>query len=48
MNEELHTHAPHEETVHAPIGKHNLNQWIAIFTALLATIGAIVSYQAMP
>lgn len=45
MNEELHTHAPHEEAVHVSAGKHSLNQWIAIFTALLATIGAIVSYQ---
>ena len=50
MSEGLHTHAPHEEAVHEAAEshgpkKHSLYQWIAIFTALLATIGAIVSYQ---
>lgn len=49
MSESLHTHAPHEEAVHEaaepPTHKHSLGQWVAIFTALLATIGAIVSYQ---
>ncbi len=43
----VHAHAPHEEAVHhASEGKnHTLNQWVAIFTALLAALGAIVSYQ---
>ncbi|MHB0889256.1 DUF4337 domain-containing protein [Acidithiobacillus sp.] len=45
----LHTHAPHEEALHAgghgPGGGHSLNQWVAIFTALLAALGAVVSYQ---
>jgi len=45
MSEELHVHAPHEEAVHHAAGKHSLNQWIAIFTALLATVGAVVSYE---
>ena len=50
MSEGLHTHAPHEEAVHEAAESHNpkkhsLYQWVAIFTALLATIGAIVSYQ---
>ncbi|MHB8211309.1 MAG: DUF4337 domain-containing protein [Acidithiobacillus sp.] len=49
MSESLHTHAPHEEAIHEaaepPTHKHSLGQWVAIFTALLATIGAIVSYQ---
>ncbi len=45
----VHTHAPHEEFVQeAAAGHrkhHSLNQWVAIFTAILAAIGAIVSYQ---
>ena len=45
----VHTHAPHEEFVQeAAQGHqkhHSLNQWVAIFTAILATLGAIVSYQ---
>ncbi|MHB8254956.1 MAG: DUF4337 domain-containing protein [Acidiferrobacter sp.] len=45
MSEELHVHAPHEEVIHGAAHKHSLNQWVAIFTALLATIGAIVSYE---
>ena len=43
----VHAHAPHEEAVHHATegGNHTLNQWVAIFTALLAALGAIVSYQ---
>ena len=45
----VHTHAPHEEFVQeAAQGHHkhhSLNQWVAIFTAILAALGAIVSYQ---
>ncbi|MGC8504019.1 MAG: DUF4337 domain-containing protein [Acidithiobacillus sp.] len=45
----LHTHAPHEEALHAGDhghgAGHSLNQWVAIFTALLAALGAVVSYQ---
>ena len=45
----VHTHAPHEEFVqeaaHGPHKPHSLNQWVAIFTAILASLGAIVSYQ---
>lgn len=43
----VHAHAPHEEAVHhaAESGNHTLNQWVAIFTALLAALGAVVSYQ---
>jgi hypothetical protein len=42
-----HAHAPHEEALeHLTESKnHTLNQWVAIFTALLAAFGAIVSYQ---
>jgi hypothetical protein len=43
----IHVHAPHEEAVHhaAASGGHQLNQWVAMFTALLAALGALVSYQ---
>lgn len=43
----LHVHSPHEEQVEeaAHHERHGLSQWVAIFTALLATLGAIVSYQ---
>lgn len=43
----VHAHAPHEEALeHLTKSKnHTLNQWVAIFTALLAALGAIVSYQ---
>jgi hypothetical protein len=48
MSEEgVHAHAPHEEALHHAAEKsgHGLNQWVAIFTALLAALGAVVSYQ---
>ncbi len=51
MSEGLHTHAPHEDAVHEAAhgaglsASHNLNQWVAIFTALIAALGAVVSYQ---
>ncbi len=56
MSHGLHTHAPHDDAVHhaahtgtshntTPAQKHSLNQWVAIFTALLAALGAMVSYQ---
>ncbi|MDA3877167.1 MAG: DUF4337 domain-containing protein [Halothiobacillus sp.] len=51
MSHGLHTHAPHDEAVHeaAHGGAHEpargLNQWVAIFTALIAALGAMVSYQ---
>ncbi len=45
----LHTEPPHEEALHAlTLGHgrhHGLGQWVAIFTAILATMGAIVGYQ---
>lgn len=43
----LHVHTPHEEQVEeaAHHEGHGLSQWVAIFTALLAALGAIVSYQ---
>ena len=44
----VHVHTPHEEAVqHAAAGgvHPSLNQWVAIFTALIAALGALVSYQ---
>ena len=43
----VHAHAPHEEMLHhaATQGAGRIGQWIAVFTALLAAIGALVSYQ---
>ncbi|WP_407275525.1 DUF4337 domain-containing protein [Halothiobacillus sp. DCM-1] len=56
MSHGLHTHAPHDDAVHhaahadehasePTTKKHSLNQWVAIFTAILAALGAMVSYQ---
>lgn len=46
----VHTHAPHEEAIlHGGEVSHlphpGLGQWVAIFTAILAAFGALVSYQ---
>ena len=43
----VHAHAPHEEALEqmTESKNHTLNQWVAIFTALLAALGAVVSYQ---
>jgi preprotein translocase subunit SecF len=48
----IHVHGPHDHAVeHAAQGDHGdghgagLAQYVAIFTAILATIGAIISYQ---
>ncbi|MDE2295447.1 MAG: DUF4337 domain-containing protein [Gammaproteobacteria bacterium] len=43
----VHTHAPHEDMLHHPAapGLKRLNQWIALFTAVLAALGALVSYE---
>jgi hypothetical protein len=41
----MHVHGPHDhELEHAAQGGDSLAQQIAIFTAILATLGAIVSY----
>ncbi len=51
MSHGLHTHAPHDDAVHHAAEHdtgskgHSLNQWVAIFTAILAALGAMVSYQ---
>lgn len=43
----VHAHAPHEEMLHHAAQAHpsRLNQWVAVFTAVLAALGALVSYQ---
>ena len=43
----FHVHGPHDHAVEHAGGDHGggLTQSVAIFTAILATIGAIVSYQ---
>ncbi|MEP7155392.1 MAG: DUF4337 domain-containing protein [Betaproteobacteria bacterium] len=49
----FHVHGPHDHALEheashgadANKGGHSFVQWVAIFTAILATIGAIVSYQ---
>ena len=38
-NDELH--APH----HAAVREHGLAQWVAIFTAIVATLGAVIAHE---
>jgi hypothetical protein len=46
MNEEYEVPAPHEQHIeHEAHSGHTLSQYVAIFTAVMATLGAIVSYQ---
>jgi hypothetical protein len=41
---ELHVHGPHDHAVEHEGHKKGLGQQVAIFTAVLATVGAIVSF----
>lgn len=42
----FHVHGEHEHAVeHQAHSGHSLAQYVAIFTAILSTVGAIVSYQ---
>ena len=43
----VHAHAPHEDMLHhdASARRTGLSQWVALFTAVLAALGALVSYQ---
>ena len=46
MSEGFHVHGAHDHAVeHASHGGDSLGSQIAIFTAILASVGAIVSYQ---
>ncbi|MHB1528291.1 MAG: DUF4337 domain-containing protein [Acidiferrobacteraceae bacterium] len=44
-DDEFHAQGTHEHEVHRAALRGGLAQWIAIFTALLSTLGAVVSYQ---
>ncbi|HEY4999346.1 MAG TPA: DUF4337 domain-containing protein [Usitatibacter sp.] len=41
---EMHVHGPHDHAVEHEAHKGGLGQQVAIFTAVLATVGAIVSF----
>ncbi|MGZ5105505.1 MAG: DUF4337 family protein, partial [Usitatibacter sp.] len=41
---EMHVHGPHDHAVEHEGHKPGLGQQVAIFTAVLATVGAIVSF----
>ncbi|MBI3480622.1 MAG: DUF4337 domain-containing protein [Nitrosomonadales bacterium] len=46
MSEEFHVHGAHDHAVeHQAEGGDSLAGYVAIFTAVLASVGAIVSYQ---
>ena len=46
MSEEFHVHGAHDHAVeHQAHGGDSLAGYVAIFTAILASIGAVVSYQ---
>ena len=46
MSEEFHVHGAHDHAVeHQAHGGDNLAGYVAIFTAILASVGAVVSYQ---
>ena len=40
----IHVHGPHDQAVEHEAHKPGLGQQVAIFTAILATVGAIVSF----
>jgi hypothetical protein len=42
--EEMHVHGPHDHAVEHAAHESGLGQQVAIFTALLATVGAVVSF----
>ena len=45
MAEEFEVHGQHDHAVEHAAEHDSLGRWVAVFTALLATVGAIVSYQ---
>ncbi len=46
MSEEYHVHGAHDHAVeHHAQGGDSLGGYVAIFTAILASVGAVVSYQ---
>lgn len=45
MGEEYEVHGQHDHAVEHAAHADGLSRWVAMFTAVLATIGAIISYQ---
>jgi hypothetical protein len=45
MSEEFEVHGEHDHAVEHAAHTDALGRWVAIFTALLATAGALISYQ---
>ena len=45
MSEEFEVHGQHDHAVEHAAHADSLGRWVAMFTAVLATIGAIISYQ---
>lgn len=47
MDDEYEVPSPHEHALEESVeqGRNNLNQKIALMTAILATVGALISYQ---
>jgi hypothetical protein len=45
MSEEFEVHGQHDHAVEHAAHENNLGRWVAMFTAVLATCGAIISYQ---
>lgn len=45
MSEEFEVQGQHDHEVEHAAHTDNLGRWVAMFTAILATIGAIISYQ---
>jgi hypothetical protein len=45
MSEEFEVHGQHDHAVEHAAQENSLGRWVAMFTAVLATCGAIISYQ---
>lgn len=45
MSEEYEVHGQHDHAVEHAAHVDNLGRWVAMFTAILATMGALISYQ---
>ena len=46
MGEEFEVKGPHEEVLEGEEGGKSFNNRIAVMTAIMATIGALISYEA--
>jgi hypothetical protein len=45
MSEEFEVHGQHDHAVEHAAHTDSLGRWVAMFTAILATMGALISYQ---